>query len=296
MGQAKCEICPKLLANRRSVRRHRKEVHKIYPQANSFERIEWGFTTRSLYELTGHMTVQQEATSPRYCIYCQKFFPRDADYLKHMNTFHGLPAWSVDVNNLQDSGFIQSERAFGDTLKVYEITVGSRDVDLLHVMQLKRREIENIFNISIQQHSQKVQFNSVIDLVKSMKTDDDLSSRQADRISIHVGSKMERVDFGGLADKTFHAMVEQMLLALSNFASHGSGWTLNQIVNIEIRLAKAKPIRTSSYLALPDNLARTCSLLNIRNREDENCFLYCYTAAYHLRFCPQLLPPGAPDD
>ena len=88
-------------------------------------------------------------------------------------------------------------------------------------------------------------------------------------------------------------MVEQMLLALNNFASHGSGRTLNQIVNIVIRLAKAKPIRASSYLALPGNLARTCSLLNIRNREDENCFLFCYTAAYHLRFGPQLLPPGA---
>ena len=241
------------------------------------------------------MTVQLEATSPQYCIYCQKCFPRDADYLEHMKTFHGLPDWSVDVNNLQDSGIISSERAIGDTLKVYEITVGSRDVDLLHVMQLKRREIENIINISVQQHSQKVQFNSsVIDLVKPMKTDDDLSSSQPDRISIHVASKMERVDFGGLADKTFHVMVEQMLLALNNFASHGSGWTLNQIVNIEIRLAKAKPIRASSYLALPGNLARTCSLPNIRNREDENCFLYCYTSAYHLRFGPQLLPPGAP--
>ena len=84
MGQAKCEICHKLLANRRSVRRHRKEVHKIYPQANSFECTECGLTTRSLYELTGHMTVQLAATSPRYCIYCQKCFPRDADYLEHM--------------------------------------------------------------------------------------------------------------------------------------------------------------------------------------------------------------------
>ena len=211
MGQAKSEICHKLLANRRSVRRHRKEVRKIYPQANSFECTEWGFTTRSLYELTGHiMTVQHEAPSTQYCIYCQKCFPRDADYLEHMNTFHGLPAWSVDANNLQDSGIIPSERAFGDTLKIYEITVGSRDVDLLHVTQLKRREIENIVNTSVQQHSRKAQFNSVIDLVKPMKSDDDLSSSQPNRTSIHVASKKERVDFDGLADKTFHAMVEQV--------------------------------------------------------------------------------------
>ena len=97
----------------------------------------------------------------------------------------------------------------------------------------------------------------------STQTDNDLSSSQLNGISIHVATKIKRVDFGGLADKTFHAMVEQMLLALNNFASHGSGWTLDQIVNIEIRLAKAKPIRASSYLAIPGKLARTSSLLNI---------------------------------
>ena len=127
MGQVKCEICHKILANRRSVRRHRKKVHKFYPQANSFECTECGFTTRSLYELTGHMTVQHHAASPWYCIYCHKCFPRDVDYLEHMNTFHGLPAWSVDANNLQDSGIIPTKRAFGDTLKVYEIILWSRD-------------------------------------------------------------------------------------------------------------------------------------------------------------------------
>ena len=53
-------------------------------------------------------------------------------------------------------------------------------------MQLNRSEIENIVNISVQQHSQKVQFNSVIELVKPMQTNDDLSSSRPDRISIHV--------------------------------------------------------------------------------------------------------------
>ena len=293
MGQVKCESSHKLLANRRSVCQHREELHKIYPQANSVECTECGVTTRSLYELTGHITVQHDAAGPRYYIYCHKCFPRDADYLEHMNTFHGLAAWSVIANNLEDSGIIPCERAFGDTLKVYEITVGSTDIDLLHVLELKRREIENIVNIIVQQHSQKTQFNLDIELVKPMQTNDDLSLSQPDRISIHVQSKMERVDFGGLAENPFHAMVEQLFLAFNKFAFHGSGWILDQIINIEIRLAKAKPIMSSSYLALPGKLARTCSLLNIRNQEDENSFLYCYTAAYHLNFGTRLLRPGA---
>ena len=100
-------------------------------------------------------------------------------------------------------------------------------------------------------------------------------------------------EFGGIADESFHQMVEQMLLSLNSFASHGSAWTLDQIIKIEIRTVKSKPIAGSSYLALPHKLSQTSALLNIRNREDENCFLYCFTAAYHLKYGPRLVPKGS---
>ena len=112
-----------------------------------------------------------------------------------------------------------------------------------------------------------------------MQTDDDQSSRQPDRILIHAASKIERVDSGGLVDKILHAMVEQMLLALNKFASHGSGWTLDQIVNIEIRSAKAKPKRALSYLALPGKLARHC------------LYWISETKKTGIVFCIAILPP-----
>ena len=293
MPQVKYNICQKLLADKRSLRRHRKSIHKIYPQANSFECNECGFSTKSLYELTGHMTVQHDAPNPRYCLYCNKYFPRDVDYLEHMNGVHSLPAWNINSENLQDSGILPTERAFGGALKTYEIAVGANDLDLLHVMHIKRQEIENIVRLSVQQHSQKVQFSTKIQLTKPPNNDDEISSSQPDRISVYLQSKMERVDFGGLTDKSFHSMVEQMILSLNNFASHGSGWTLDRIENIGVRLVKNKPISASSYLALPGKLSGMSALLNIRNREDEHCFLYCYTAAYHLKYGPRLVPVGS---
>ena len=90
-------------------------------------------------------------------------------------------------------------------------------------MHKKRQEIENIVRLSVQQLSQKVQFSSKIQLTKPPKHDDEIFSSQPDRISVYLQSKMERVDFAGLSDKSFHSMVEQMLLSLNNFASHGSG-------------------------------------------------------------------------
>ena len=79
-----------------------------------------------------------------------------------------------------------------------------------------------------------------------------------------------------------------MLLALNNFASYGSGWTVDGIDNVEIRFVRTKLITASSFLALPGDLARCRNLLNIRNRQDEKCFLYCYTAQYHNTIGPKL--------
>ena len=78
-------------------------------------------------------------------------------------------------------------------------------------------------------------------------------------------------------------------LSLNNFAAHGSGWTLDEIENIEVRLVKNKTISASSYLALPGTLSGMSAMINIQNREDEQCFFYCYTAAYHLAPCLFLL-------
>ena len=64
----------------------------------------------------------------------------------------------------------------------------------------------------------------------------------------------------------------------------------DQIENIKLRIAKAKPIKAPSYLTPPSQLAGTTALLNIRNGVDENCSLNCYAAAYHLMYGPRLFP------
>ena len=164
--------------------------------------------------------------------------------MEHMNNVHGLPTRNVDADTISK--------------------VGGREIDLLHAMQVKSEEIRNIVRIGVQQSPQKIQFGAVKQLRRQVEDSEDLSE-ESNKITVHVQSKMERVDFGGIADESFHQMVEQMLLSLNSFASHGSGWTLDQIIKIEIRTVKLKPIAGSSILALPHKLSQTSALLNIRN-------------------------------
>ena len=47
-------------------------------------------------------------------------------------------------------------------------------------------------------------------------------------------------------------------------------------------------LSAACYRPPPPELEAPHLLLNIRNRQDHNCFLYCFTAAWHLKHGPLL--------
>ena len=116
-----------------------------------------------------------------------------------------------------------------------------------------------------------------------------LEDEDATDPTIHVNSKRETVYLGErVTEDAFFTMLDQMLSGLFSFISHGSGWMLKDINGLYVKLFSYVPIRGSFYLALPRDLRSMNCLLNIRNREDNNCFLYCYVAAWHYTYAQSL--------
>ena len=68
----------------------------------------------------------------------------------------------------------------------------------------------------------------------------------------------------------------------------GSGWVLETVLEFDVKFARFRPIRSSSFIALPTKIANCCGLLNIRNHDDQQYFRYRYVAAYHLYNCISL--------
>ena len=123
--------------------RHQKTVHKIYAPSNSFQFHDCGYEAKTLREMTGHMTFQHAKTSPQYCLYCNKIFSRYIDYMENMSGVHSLPTSNVDADKLHENELLPIEKAFGNSMKEYQVKVGGREIDLLHAMQVKREEINN---------------------------------------------------------------------------------------------------------------------------------------------------------
>ena len=98
------------------------------------------------------------------------------------------------------------------------------------------------------------------------------------------GNSLPQADFLGAVDKMFNT--------LSAFTTSESGWHLEEILELDIKLAFFNPIRASSYLLTPPELDTSRLLINIRNPQDQNCFLNCFAAAWHLKCGPLLYVTG----
>ena len=175
------------------------------------------------------------------------------------------------------TGYRQVETAFGGSLQTYQLKRNITSIDLLELLGKEKNQIQNLIREKTRAGPKKIQLTTELKLIKPKINDD-----SQDSITIFTNTNFVPVYFYGLTDDEYYHLMEQLISALVTFASHGSGWILLEIKNLLVKFTSYSPIKGRSYMALPNKLQGCRSLLNIRNLGDENCFLYCYTAAYHL--------------
>ncbi|CAH0562750.1 unnamed protein product [Brassicogethes aeneus] len=75
-------------------------------------------------------------------------------------------------------------------------------------------------------------------------------------------------------------VVDRILLKLSEFQEKDSGWSLYKTLHLKVNINHYNPIKpgVSTYVSLPAFVAKSKSVINIRNN-DEYCFLYSVVAA-----------------
>ena len=65
-----------------------------------------------------------------------------------------------------------------------------------------------------------------------------------------------------------------------NFERDGSGWSIDQILKMEVNTVEYVPLSGSSFFPLPPKIAKKRAILNIQN-SDQKCFLWSVIAALH---------------
>ena len=214
---------------------------------------------------------------------CVSIAGLDSIYLKtiyiHLDEKHELttPAESIKEKTNPISS------AFNGALKVFKIDGSSGENDLMQFMTDIKPQIDQLVSENVNRTGRKMQLILKVELSQPTKDQE---------TALFLRSHMMPVYGTSLPQDDFLSAVDQLLNTLFTFTASGSGWILEKIVNLDVKFATFNPIRGFSYLPTPPELDASHLLLNIRNRQDHNCFLYCFTAAWHLKHGPLLYFAG----
>ena len=81
-------------------------------------------------------------------------------------------------------------------------------------------------------------------------------------------------------DELFEKAISKILDGFEQWVSEGSGWVMNRINSITLKIARYRPIKGKSYIKTPEKMKGKQAIINIQN-EDDKCFLYSIVAALH---------------
>ena len=124
----------------------------------------------------------------------------------------GHPIWESDREETQRLAPV--ETAFDGVVRRYALRPADGEVDLMQSLSDRREQIEDIVRENVLHEPQRVQISAEVSLDKTKE------GEETEYITIF-----------------FHA-VDQMLKTIYQFASHGSGWKVHQINEINIKLVK----------------------------------------------------------
>lgn len=115
----------------------------------------------------------------------------------------------------------------------------------------------------------KVNFELFSTYVKADKDIFDLKSFNTENVIITVSTDLE---------KLYREFTKAIETKASEFQERDSGWSLQQIMFLEVNINKYNPLRASSYIKLPKQIEVKRAVINIVNH-DNKCFAWAVNAA-----------------
>ena len=247
-----CPHCNRELSDKRSLRRHQYLIHKIEPERPTLICNQCNFKNQTLLGLTGHSRSRHGGKKVEsVCIYCNHCFMSKENFVQPLKNRHGLPVWAKDAttqsespNHIGPSQARMLEReppkqgaslskpvqsAFNGDVEVYNIKP-TMEIDLLAYLTSVKPEIDEILQNKTSHGAHKVQLTAELKLMKPRIDEED------EHTTIFAKADMKTVYYDGLSEDEFFTLVQQMICVLNCFSSNGSGWVLEKINNLELKL------------------------------------------------------------
>ncbi|GFT77182.1 c2H2-type domain-containing protein [Trichonephila clavipes] len=82
--------------------------------------------------------------------------------------------------------------------------------------------------------------------------------------------------------RLYDDMSQKIVKESEDFEGRDSGWTLDEILRLEVRTNRYSPFRgSSSFIEVPKQIAETKAIINVINKKDSQCFMWSILAALY---------------
>ena len=116
----------------------------------------------------------------------------------------------------------------------------------------------------------KIGFTIAVDLVKPLNND---------KVTAFFNSFLARIA-NNITDEEYLDHADQLMSKLNLFASCDSGWAIECLQSVEVKTATCQTLSGLSAIETPRLMkGLSKSLLNVKKKNDNFCFLYCVAAA-----------------
>lgn len=118
-------------------------------------------------------------------------------------------------------------------------------------------------------------------ILNSKMTRQELFSEEIKILEAHFQTKtivnLEATDESEL----FNVMVDTIEERIQNFNQQGSNWRFQRVLSLDVHLVDYIPLRGSSYIKLPKFLRGKKAVINIQNKDDNQCFKWSVLRHLH---------------
>ena len=163
----------------------------------------------------------------------------------------------------------QIDKALNGFVKSYEIDLRN-DKDPLIQMQNTRKGVERQLSILLNEMKG-------LKYVETLKvTFEKISSDVIIEKSAYFNSASQTIINQVGISESLKISSENIINKIAQWISEGSGWTVKEINDHYLNIAKYKPMKGSSYIQLPEELRNSAKgLINMKNKDNE-CFRWCH--------------------
>ena len=159
---------------------------------------------------------------------------------------------------------IELDQAFGGAYRSYRVN-GKPKIDVhTFFSRIRKKQIELIKRELKTRTSARIQTTVWIRFIR-----DDEEGQE--RVELAFNSSMTSVYRGSETDQTVDGMIANMKFQIENPALLNSRFVFDEFLHLDVNFHQLNLTRGSSYLPLPDWLARKKAIVNPHN-DDEECF------------------------